>query len=65
MTAWTVAAYETPVSERMWHLTTFGTTPSPVLQTLLHHLAEGDGWDTAIGSPVQREDRHRCHEAPH
>ncbi|MET9761738.1 DUF317 domain-containing protein [Streptomyces sp. NPDC006372] len=50
--AWTVAAYETPVSDRMWHLTATGTTPTPVLQTLLHHLAEGDGWDTAIGSPV-------------
>ncbi|WCH90614.1 DUF317 domain-containing protein [Streptomyces moderatus] len=50
-TAWTVAAYETPVSDRMWHLTATGTTPAPVLQTLLHHLADGDGWDTAIGSP--------------
>ncbi|MEU9189259.1 DUF317 domain-containing protein [Streptomyces sp. NPDC048484] len=51
-TAWTVAAYETPVSDRMWHLTATGTTPAPVLQTLLNHLADGDGWDTAIGSPV-------------
>ncbi|WP_416986162.1 DUF317 domain-containing protein [Streptomyces sp. T028] len=51
-TAWTVAAYETPVSDRMWHLTATGTTPAPVLQTLLHHLAEGDGWDTSIGSPA-------------
>ncbi|NJQ03310.1 DUF317 domain-containing protein [Streptomyces zingiberis] len=54
-TAWTVAAYETPVSDRMWHLTATGTTPAPVLQTLLHHLAEGDGWDTAIGSPVNEK----------
>jgi hypothetical protein len=54
-TAWTVAAYETPVSDRMWHLTATGTTPAPVLQTLLHHLAEGDGWDTAIGSPVDEK----------
>ncbi|WP_329295619.1 DUF317 domain-containing protein [Streptomyces pseudovenezuelae] len=51
-TAWTVAAYETPVSDRMWHLTATGTTPAPVLQTLLHHLADGDRWDTAIGSPI-------------
>lgn len=51
-TAWTVAAYETPVSDRMWHLTATGTTPAPVLQNLLTHLADGDGWDTAIGSPV-------------
>ncbi|KUO15269.1 hypothetical protein AQJ91_42620 [Streptomyces dysideae] len=54
-TAWTVAAYETPVSDRMWHLTATGTTPAPVLQTLLHHLAEGDGWDTAMGSPVNQK----------
>ncbi|MFY7634954.1 hypothetical protein [Streptomyces soliscabiei] len=26
-----------------------------MLQTLLHHLAEGDGWDTAIGSPVDED----------
>ncbi|MFB7275410.1 DUF317 domain-containing protein [Streptomyces sp. NPDC056244] len=51
-TAWTIAAYETPVSDRMWHLTATGSTPAPVLQTLLNHLAEGDRWDTAIGSPV-------------
>ncbi|MFD7013890.1 DUF317 domain-containing protein [Streptomyces sp. NPDC059928] len=51
-TAWTIAAYETPVSERMWHLTATGATPQPVLQTLLDHLADGDSWDTALGSPV-------------
>ncbi|MFF7789341.1 DUF317 domain-containing protein [Streptomyces sp. NPDC007991] len=51
-TAWTVAAYETPVSDRMWHLTATDATPSPVLQSLLIHLAEGDGWDTVIGTPV-------------
>ncbi|RZU45763.1 uncharacterized protein DUF317 [Streptomyces sp. BK022] len=54
-TAWTVAAYETPVSDRMWHLTATGTTPAPVLQAMLHHLAEGDGLDTAIGSPVDEK----------
>ncbi|MGW2100005.1 DUF317 domain-containing protein [Streptomyces olivaceoviridis] len=54
-TAWTVAAYATPVSDRMWHLTATGTTPAPVLQTLLHHLAEGDWWDTAIGSPLDEK----------
>ncbi|MBP5870421.1 DUF317 domain-containing protein [Streptomyces scabiei] len=53
--AWTVAAYETPVSDRMWHLTATGTTPAPVLQALVHHLAEGDAWDTAIGSPVDEK----------
>jgi hypothetical protein len=51
-TAWTIAAYESPVSDRMWHLTMTGTTPAPVLQTLLNGLAEEDAWETAVGSPV-------------
>src|SRR5690606_40076438 len=51
-TAGTVAAYETPVSDRMWHLTASGAPPAPVLQNLLNHLADGDGWDTVIGVPV-------------
>jgi hypothetical protein len=50
--AWTIAAYESPVSDRMWHLTATGATPAPVLDTLLTRLADGDAWDTAIGSPV-------------
>ncbi|MER6331106.1 DUF317 domain-containing protein [Streptomyces sp. NPDC001034] len=54
-TAWTVAAYETPVSDRMWHLTATGATPAPVLQSLLIHLADGDGWDTVIGAPVDEK----------
>ncbi|MGW1622248.1 DUF317 domain-containing protein, partial [Streptomyces sp. NPDC002172] len=54
-TAWTVAAYETPVSERMWVLTATGSTPAPVLQDLLTHLADGYGWDTAIGAPVDEK----------
>ncbi|MGW4914006.1 DUF317 domain-containing protein [Streptomyces sp. NPDC004270] len=51
-TAWTVAAYETPVSDRIWVLTATGATPAPVLQDLLIHLADGEGWDTVIGAPV-------------
>ncbi|GAA2530263.1 MULTISPECIES: DUF317 domain-containing protein [Streptomyces] len=54
-TAWTVAAYETPVSERMWVLTATGATPAPVMQALMDHLAAGDGWDTAVGTPVDEE----------
>jgi hypothetical protein len=50
-----VAAYETPVSDRMWHLTATGTAPAPMLQALLNHLADGDGWDTALGSPVDEK----------
>ncbi|MFG2153158.1 DUF317 domain-containing protein [[Kitasatospora] papulosa] len=54
-TAWTIAAYETPVSDRMWVLTATGATPAPVLQELLNHLADGDGWDTAIAVPVDEK----------
>ncbi|MFJ3185402.1 DUF317 domain-containing protein [Streptomyces halstedii] len=51
-TAWAVAAYESPVSDRMWVLTATGATPAPVLRGLLHHLADADSSDTALGSPV-------------
>lgn len=54
-TAWVVAAYETPVSDRLWHLTATGATPAPVLQELLDHLAEGDGLDTAVGSALDEK----------
>ncbi|MFE4367760.1 DUF317 domain-containing protein [Streptomyces sp. NPDC056835] len=50
--AWTVAADEIPVSDRMWHLAMTGLTPAPVLLTLLNRLAEQDAWETAVGSPV-------------
>lgn len=54
-TAWTVAAYETPVSDRMWVLTATGATAVPVLEKLLDHLADGDGWDSAPGAPVDEK----------
>ncbi|MFJ4828850.1 DUF317 domain-containing protein [Streptomyces sp. NPDC088747] len=50
--AWTFAAYETSVSDRMWHLTLTDATPDPLLQSLLISLAHGDAWDTALGSPA-------------
>ncbi|AYN37387.1 DUF317 domain-containing protein [Streptomyces albus] len=51
-TAWTVAAYETPVSERAWVLTATAATPAPVLKNLLEHLAEGNGPDPAADAPM-------------
>jgi hypothetical protein len=54
-TAWTVAAYETPVSERMWVLTATSATPAPVMRELLNHVADGVGWDTSIGAPVDEK----------
>ncbi|MGW1819535.1 DUF317 domain-containing protein [Streptomyces sp. NPDC002125] len=54
-TAWTIAAYESPVSDRMWVLTASGATPAPVMRELLNQLADGDGLDTAIGTPVDEK----------
>lgn len=54
-TAWTVAAYETSVSDFMWHLTATGATPAPMVQELLDHLADGDGWDTTVGDAVDEK----------
>ncbi|MGW4197116.1 DUF317 domain-containing protein [Streptomyces sp. NPDC005004] len=48
-TAWTVAAYETPVSDRLWHLTATTATPAPVLQALLAALGSGKAEDTPVG----------------
>ncbi|MGW6791529.1 DUF317 domain-containing protein [Streptomyces chartreusis] len=48
---WTIAAYETPVSDRMWHMT-ITPAPQPILQTLLAALSHGDAWETALGTPV-------------
>ncbi|MDO0936398.1 DUF317 domain-containing protein [Streptomyces sp. DG2A-72] len=49
---WTIAAYETPVSERMWHMAITPATPAPILKTLLTALAAGDAWETALESPI-------------
>ncbi|NGO45118.1 DUF317 domain-containing protein [Streptomyces ureilyticus] len=51
-TAWTIAAYESPVSERMWHMTLTPTVPAPVVKSLLDALGTGDAWETALGSPI-------------
>jgi hypothetical protein len=45
-TSWTVAAYESPVSDRLWHLTATGATPAPVIKALLTVLASDDALDT-------------------
>lgn len=36
-------------------LSATGAAPAPVLQDLLTHLANGDGWDTAVGAPVDEK----------
>ncbi|MFD5898548.1 DUF317 domain-containing protein [Streptomyces sp. NPDC060366] len=50
---WTLAAYESPVSERMWHMALTSAVPAPVLGTLLSAIAAGDAEDTALGTPIE------------
>ncbi|MDW4909175.1 DUF317 domain-containing protein [Streptomyces sp. ADMS] len=50
---WTLAVYESPVSERMWHMALTSTVPAPVLGTLLSALATEDAQDTALGTPIE------------
>ncbi|MGW4345354.1 DUF317 domain-containing protein [Streptomyces sp. NPDC004690] len=54
-TGWTVAAYETPVSQRMWHLTATASTPEPVVRSLLNHLADKATRETDIGTPIDEK----------
>ncbi|MET9664963.1 DUF317 domain-containing protein [Streptomyces sp. NPDC006475] len=49
---WTIVAYESPVSERIWHMAVTPTVPAPVLKALLGTLGSGDAWETALGSPI-------------
>ncbi|WP_338492080.1 DUF317 domain-containing protein [Streptomyces sp. SJL17-4] len=37
-TAWTIAEYNGPVGERLWHATVTVGTPVPLIQTLLQHV---------------------------
>ncbi|MFF7337412.1 DUF317 domain-containing protein [Streptomyces sp. NPDC008163] len=52
--SWTVAGYETPVSDRLWHLAFPDTVPEPVVRTLLDSIADGTQ-DLALGSPLNAE----------
>ncbi|MER5206009.1 DUF317 domain-containing protein [Streptomyces sp. NPDC002825] len=37
-TAWTIAEYNGPVGERLWHAAVTANTPIPLIQTLPQHL---------------------------
>ncbi len=41
-TAWKIAAYESPVSDRLWRLSLSTDTPEPILRTVLDTLADND-----------------------
>ncbi|GLV88770.1 hypothetical protein Slala04_02240 [Streptomyces lavendulae subsp. lavendulae] len=40
--AWTVAVYDSPVGERLWHATASATTPIDLVQTLLDSLTSNE-----------------------
>lgn len=44
-----MAAYKTPVSDRLWHLTATAAAPVPVLLALLRSLADGARCGHAMG----------------
>ncbi|WP_327303683.1 DUF317 domain-containing protein [Streptomyces sp. NBC_01298] len=54
--AWTIAAYESPVGERLWHATATPATPAEVIRALLNSLSTEDSWGRGSGGPVKEED---------
>ncbi|MER6190196.1 DUF317 domain-containing protein [Streptomyces cyaneofuscatus] len=43
---WTLAAYESPVGDRLWHATATAGTPAGVITTLLASLTDEHGWSS-------------------
>ncbi|MFJ9979372.1 DUF317 domain-containing protein [Streptomyces cyaneofuscatus] len=43
---WTVAAYESPVGDRLWHATATAGTPAAVITTLLGTLTDEHDWSS-------------------
>ncbi|MFI5766901.1 DUF317 domain-containing protein [Streptomyces sp. NPDC051563] len=54
--AWTIAAYESPVGERLWHATATPATPAEVMRALLNSLSTEFSWGRGPGSPIKEED---------
>ncbi|AWZ07121.1 MULTISPECIES: DUF317 domain-containing protein [unclassified Streptomyces] len=54
--AWTIAAYESPVGERLWHATATPATPVEIMRALLNSLSTEDSWGQGPGAPVKEED---------
>ncbi|MFB7781326.1 DUF317 domain-containing protein [Streptomyces vinaceus] len=54
--AWTIAAYESPVGERLWHATATPATPVEIMRALLNSLSTEDSWGQGHGAPVKEED---------
>ncbi|MFE1836514.1 DUF317 domain-containing protein [Streptomyces sviceus] len=51
-TQWKIAAYESPVGERLWHATATTTVPVEIMRVLLDSLASADAAEIAAGSQV-------------
>lgn len=51
-TQWKIAAYESPIGERLWHATASTTVPVEIMQVLLNSLASADAAEVAAGSQV-------------
>ncbi|MFE0136968.1 DUF317 domain-containing protein [Streptomyces sp. NPDC059037] len=49
---WKIAAYESPVDERLWHATASTTVPVEIMRVLLDSLASADAAQIAAGSQV-------------
>ncbi|MCY0933852.1 DUF317 domain-containing protein [Streptomyces sp. H34-S4] len=54
--AWTIAAYESPVGERLWHATATPTTPVEIMRILLESLSTEDIWGQGAQTPVKEQD---------
>ncbi|MEV6730753.1 DUF317 domain-containing protein [Streptomyces sp. NPDC051364] len=54
--AWTIAAYESPVGERLWHATATPTTPVEIMRVLLDSLSTEDSCGQGNHTPVKEED---------
>ncbi|MCY0955147.1 DUF317 domain-containing protein [Streptomyces sp. H27-S2] len=54
--AWTIAAYESPVGERLWHATATPTTPVEIMRVLLEGLSTEDSWGQGTQTPVKEQD---------
>ncbi|GAA2255030.1 DUF317 domain-containing protein [Streptomyces amakusaensis] len=51
-TAWTIAAYESPVGERIWHATVSAATPVEIMRTFLGSLASENAWGPGPDSKI-------------
>ncbi|MET8683723.1 DUF317 domain-containing protein [Streptomyces sp. NPDC004732] len=51
-TQWKIAAYESPVGERVWHATASTTVPVEIMQVVLDSLASADAVEIAEGNQI-------------